>query len=73
VLLVRGSCIPGEVHVEMKRLGYPPLTLLGGAAALGNGVAGLPALHARARRPARARCHADDDRGPAAAPGTSRW
>jgi hypothetical protein len=41
VLLVRGSCIPGEVHVEMKRLGYPPLTLLGGAAALGNGVAGL--------------------------------
>jgi hypothetical protein len=41
VLLVRSTCIPGPVHAEMQRLGYPALTLLGGAAALSNGVATL--------------------------------
>jgi len=41
VLLVPGSCIPAAVHVEMKRSGYPLLTLLGGSAALGSGVARL--------------------------------
>ena len=41
VLLVRPGCIPGPVHVEMERTGYPPVTLLGGPAALGLGVAEL--------------------------------
>jgi putative cell wall-binding protein len=41
VLLVPGTCIPGPVHVEMKRHDYPPVTLLGGAAALSSQVGWL--------------------------------
>lgn len=41
VLLVPPTCIPGPVHVEMQRHDYPPVTLLGGAAALGPDVAEL--------------------------------
>lgn len=41
VLLVRQSCIPGSVHVEMERHSYPPLTLLGGTAVLGRDIAEL--------------------------------
>ena len=41
VLLVPPTCIPGPVHVEMERHGYPPVTLLGGTAALSGRVAEL--------------------------------
>jgi putative cell wall-binding protein len=41
VLLVPGTCIPGPVHVEMKRHDYPPVTLLGGATVLTPEVARL--------------------------------
>ncbi len=41
VLLVPPDCIPGPVHNEMERHDFPPVTLLGGPAALGSGVAWL--------------------------------
>lgn len=41
VLLVPPTCIPGRVHIEMERHGYPPVTLLGGPAALGPEVVDL--------------------------------
>lgn len=41
VLLVPPTCIPGSVHNEMERHGFPPVTLLGGPAALGSDVAWL--------------------------------
>ena len=41
VLLVPRTCIPGPVHTEMERYGYPPVTLLGGRAALTTAVGDL--------------------------------
>lgn len=41
VLLVPRSCVPRSVHNELERYGYPPVTLLGGSAALTSAVAEL--------------------------------
>lgn len=41
VLLAPQTCIPAPVHTELERDGYPPVTLLGGEAALTPAVADL--------------------------------
>jgi len=41
VLLVPRTCIPGPVHNELERYAYPPVTLLGGRAALTTAVSDL--------------------------------